>query len=124
MSSLIRPLRTTSALLLFAVAAAGSAWSADGFVTTRAKATKVHASMSADEVLSVLGSPQRKYNFRNMPGATWVYGLTDLDSYSDNYSTVVDVDFDETGHVATVTERVIHAHESNDKTRSDVIPIP
>ena len=80
--------------------------------------------MSTEEVLSVLGSPQRKFNFRNMPGATWVYGLTDSDSSSDSYRTVLDVDFDATGHVATVTERVIRVHESKDKTRSSPIPVP
>ena len=121
MPSLTCQLRIAAAVLLFSVTAAGSAWSADGFVTSRAEATKVHASMSADEVISVLGSPQRKFNFRNMPGATWVYGLTDPDSSSDSYSTVVDVDFDETGHVAMVSERVIRVHDTKDRTRSSIL---
>jgi outer membrane protein assembly factor BamE (lipoprotein component of BamABCDE complex) len=122
MPSLTSALRIASAALLIGVA--GLAWPADGYVTTRAEANKVRASMSMEDVQTVLGSPQRKFKFRNMPGATWVYGLTDLDASSDNYRTVVDVDFDETGHVAAVTERVMHAHDGKDKTRSSIMAVP
>jgi outer membrane protein assembly factor BamE (lipoprotein component of BamABCDE complex) len=108
------------ALALVATTFSASAWCGDGFVTSRAEAAKVLSQMTADEVRTILGTPQRTFNYRNMPGATWVYGLTDLDPAVDNDRAILNVDFDATGRVAAVTDRTIHSRGGKDK----VIKLP
>ena len=83
--------------LFFGVAAAQAA---SGFTVSHDQETLVKQGMSTAEVQSTLGRPARSIKYGNEPGPTFTYRVVGSEE------TLFDVDFDASGKVVSVNERI------------------
>lgn len=82
------------------VIGAAAAQAAGGFTVTRHQESQVSPGMSMEQVRQVLGPPQRAIKYRNEPGPTYTYQV------SDDEQTLFDVDFDSDGRAMSMNERM------------------
>jgi outer membrane protein assembly factor BamE (lipoprotein component of BamABCDE complex) len=87
--------------LLLGVAAAAQA--AGGFTVTKSQESAITVGMSTAEVMQALGRPEHRARYASEPGPTWTYTVVGATAHD---ALLFDVDFDASGKVASVSERV------------------
>jgi hypothetical protein len=69
--------RLSGCLLAALVLSSAIAQADNGFTISRSRENAVAIGMSASEVQQLLGRPARAVQYRNQPGPTWTYKVTD-----------------------------------------------
>ena len=70
-------LHLTGSLLAALVLSSAPAQAANGFTISTSRENAVALGMSASEIQQLLGRPARAVRYRNSPGPTWTYRVTD-----------------------------------------------